>query len=149
THKWSSLPSVSTIGKLRLQRVGSKLRFLVSEGDMREFTQLDEVEFGTAEVRYVQFGGNTGGALCGLDIRLLDVTVQAEGMPGLDREGRGVGNGVSNGGATAAGREQGVAGRGSRRWIAARRVGRCGLVVLHASPWFRGGDCRRSSGGAE
>src|SRR5439155_25470776 len=52
-HKWSALPSVSPSGKLRLQRVGSKVRCLVAEGDNPEFALVDEGDICAAEGRYV------------------------------------------------------------------------------------------------
>jgi serine/threonine protein kinase len=84
THKVKMMPATSAAGKLRLKRVGSKLRYLVADGLDAEFIQLDEVEFGTADVRPIQVGGNTGNADAGLDFRLLSFTVHAEeDLPGL------------------------------------------------------------------
>ncbi len=77
-HHVQTLPSTEAIGKLRLQRVGSRLRFLVADGNHSDFVQVDEVEFSPEDVRYVQFGGNTGGSASGLDLRLLDFTLRAE-----------------------------------------------------------------------
>ncbi len=76
--KLKTLPSRSAVGKLRLQRVGSRLRFLVADGNQLDFVLVDEVEFSGEDVRYVQFGGNTGGSKSGLDLRLLDFTLRAE-----------------------------------------------------------------------
>ncbi len=73
-----TLPSTATTGKLRLQRVGSRLRFLVADGNQLDFVLVDEVEFSSEDVRFVQIGGNTGGSKSGLDLRLLDFTLRAE-----------------------------------------------------------------------
>jgi len=83
THKVESSVSTALVGKLRLQREGSRVRFLVAEGDNPAFILVDEVEFGTANVRLIQVGGSTGNSTSRLDVRLLDFTVRAEELPGL------------------------------------------------------------------
>jgi hypothetical protein len=82
-HKVTTRPSTASAGRLRLRRVGSKLHFLLSEENRPEFEQVDEVEFGTADLRWLQFGGDAGGSESGLDLRLLDLSVAAEDLPGL------------------------------------------------------------------
>ena len=82
-HKIATRPSTASAGKLRLHRAGSKLRFLVTEENRPEFDTVDEVEFGTADVRWLQIAGDAGGSESGLDLRLLDLSVAAEDLPGL------------------------------------------------------------------
>jgi hypothetical protein len=82
-HRVKTVPSTSPAGKLRLRRTGSLVQFLTAEGDDPEFRRVDETEFGTADLCYLQFGGNTGGSRAGLDLRLLDFTVRAEELPGV------------------------------------------------------------------
>lgn len=76
-HNYKAIPSRAAVGKLRLQRVGSKVRFLIADGGHENFVPVDEVEFSTKDVCYVQLGGNTGGSPSGLDLRLLDFTLRA------------------------------------------------------------------------
>src|SRR5262249_47310306 len=84
THELKLMPSTSTTGKLRLKRVGSRLRYLVADGLDAPFVQMTEVEFGIADVLLIQVGGNTGDADAWLDFRMLSLTVQAEeDLPGL------------------------------------------------------------------
>jgi serine/threonine protein kinase len=84
THQVKTMPSVSAEGRLRLQRVGSRLHYLVADGPDAPFVELAEVEFGRGEVRPLQVGGNAGGSEAGLDFRLLSFTVTTEqDLPGL------------------------------------------------------------------
>src|SRR5262249_56173119 len=54
------------------------------EGDRADFVPVGgEVEFGAADVAFLQFGGNAGESEAGLDLRLLDLTVRAEKLPAL------------------------------------------------------------------
>jgi serine/threonine protein kinase len=82
SHRTKERPSTSATGKLRLRRVGSRMLFFVADGLDAEFVQLNEVEFGTADVRPIQVGGNSGRSNAGLDFRLLNFTVRAADMPG-------------------------------------------------------------------
>jgi hypothetical protein len=109
THSVKTRPATAAAGKLRLQRVGPVLRFLVADGAEGEFILVDEVEFGTADVRPVQVGGNAGKSQAGLDARLLDFSVRAEDLPGL---------------ADAALATDGPAGKG---WLAAAAI--IGLLI--------------------
>jgi serine/threonine protein kinase/WD40 repeat protein/ribosomal protein L37AE/L43A len=83
THRVRPFPTDATSGKLRLKRVGPVVRYLVAEGTRPDFVQLDEVEVGTDDIRYIRFGGHTGGSESGLDLRLLDFTVEAEQLSGI------------------------------------------------------------------
>jgi hypothetical protein len=84
THQLKMMPSTSTTGKLRLKRVGSRLRYLVADGPDAPFVQVNEVEFGTTDVLVIQVGGSTGDSDAGLDFRMLSLTVQSEeDLPGL------------------------------------------------------------------
>jgi hypothetical protein len=83
THKVKQTPSTASAGKLRLQRTGSKVRFLVAEGDQREFTLVDELDFDDADLQFIQIGGNSGWSESSLELRLLDFTLAAEDLPGL------------------------------------------------------------------
>jgi hypothetical protein len=78
-----TLPSASPRGKLRLQRLGAMVHFLVAEGDHAEFIELDQMEVSTTDVQTVHLFGGAGNSESGLDLRLLDFTVHAEALPGL------------------------------------------------------------------
>jgi hypothetical protein len=83
THQYKSVPSVSPAGKVRLQRVGPVIRYLVADGTDADFVQMDEQEFGTGDVVNMQVGGDAGGSESALDARLLSFSVHAAELPGL------------------------------------------------------------------
>jgi predicted RNA-binding Zn-ribbon protein involved in translation (DUF1610 family) len=77
-------------GKLRIKRVGATVRFLIADGDSVDFVpifqddnQRIDTEIGTADIRYFQVGGDAGDSESALDLRLLDLMVEAEDLPGL------------------------------------------------------------------
>jgi hypothetical protein len=82
-HQYKSMPSANPAGKVRLQRVGRAIRYLVADGTDADFVQMDEQEFGTGDVAHVQVGGDAGGSEAGLDARLLSFSVHAAELPGL------------------------------------------------------------------
>jgi predicted Zn finger-like uncharacterized protein len=89
-HYVRTKPSKASIGKLRVQRAGSMVRFLYSDGEKADFAPIYqdnkkclEIEFGAGEIRYFQIGGDAGDSEAALDARLLDLTVEAEELPGL------------------------------------------------------------------
>ncbi|HEY7423475.1 MAG TPA: DUF1583 domain-containing protein, partial [Gemmataceae bacterium] len=77
-HPVKTLPSKAAAGKLRLQRVGSRIRFLVAEEGQSDFVLIDDVEFSAEDIHLFKFEGNTGGARSSLDCRLLDFVLRAE-----------------------------------------------------------------------
>jgi WD40 repeat protein len=81
-HQVKSFPATASACKLRLKRVGPVVHYLVAEGDSEQFTDLHQIDIGTDDVHCIQIGGHTGGSQSGLDMRLLDFTVQAEELPG-------------------------------------------------------------------
>jgi hypothetical protein len=86
-HQVKTLPSSSPEGKLRLERVGPTLRYLVADGPDAPFVPIEEVELGTADLCYVRVEGNAGGSEAALDARVLDFSVRAAGLPGLPDAG--------------------------------------------------------------
>jgi serine/threonine protein kinase len=107
-HKTKTLPSTATTGKLRIRRVGSKVSFLVVEGDRPDFALVDELEFDKADIRFVETGGSTGRAKCGLNILLLDLTIRAEALPGLAEANADVPSAIAPGTATKGGLAAGL-----------------------------------------
>ena len=66
------------------------VRFLIAEGDGVDFVPIFQddqkridTHIGTADIRYFQVGGDSGASEAELDLRLLDLTVEAEDLPGL------------------------------------------------------------------
>jgi hypothetical protein len=83
THDIKSLPSTATAGKLRLTRCGAQVHCYVSEGHKPEFVQVAKIDFGTADIGMISVCGSTGESESGLEVRLLDLSVRAESLPGL------------------------------------------------------------------
>jgi hypothetical protein len=89
-HDTKTRPSKAPTGKLRVQRVGTVIRFLFADGDSPNFVPIlqnsknrIDREFGHGDIRYFQIGGDAGNSEAELDLRLLDLTVEAEELPGL------------------------------------------------------------------
>lgn len=83
-------PAKANTGKLRVKRVGSRVSFYVADGDAdfvpiyvdAKAKKLD-TDWGGDEIRYFQIGGDAGDSEAALDLRILDLTVHAEELPGL------------------------------------------------------------------
>jgi serine protease Do len=89
THHLKSLPATATAGKLRMEREGALLRCRVSEGKNAEFVTVAEIDIGRADMNGIKVGGSTDRSESGLDLRLVDLTVRAEVLPGLSDVGLG------------------------------------------------------------
>jgi hypothetical protein len=70
-------------GTLRLVRTGATVHFLVAEGDSQEFREIYEEEFGTEDMQTARIAAITGGSSQAVDILWKNLTVRAEGLPGL------------------------------------------------------------------
>jgi predicted RNA-binding Zn-ribbon protein involved in translation (DUF1610 family) len=83
-------PAKGNTGKLRVKRVGAMLSCFVADGDA-DFVPIYvdgkakkmDFDFGADEIRYFQIGGDAGDSEAALDLRILDLTVHAEELPGL------------------------------------------------------------------
>lgn len=71
-------PAVATSGKLRLARTGSTLKYLVTEAPGDEFVEIRAVEFGSKNLRSVDFAVQTGGSLQGIDVVLTGLDIHTE-----------------------------------------------------------------------
>ena len=75
--------------RLRLVRVGSKVRFLVADGAGNDFREIKQQEFGTDDIADVRFvvadSGSPGNAV---DARLVDLKIRASKLAGPRRRGR-------------------------------------------------------------
>jgi DNA-directed RNA polymerase subunit RPC12/RpoP len=98
-----TLPSTSPVGRLRLERVGPVLRYLVADGPDGPFVTIEELDLGTAELRYVRVEGDAGRSQTGLDARLVEFSVRAAGLPGLPDDRAGAGGLLAGRGWLAAG----------------------------------------------
>lgn len=86
-------PSKANHGILQVQRMGNMARFFVAEGGSTDFLPIYqdrksakkevEVEFGSGDIRYFQVGGDAGDSQAAVDVRLLELTVGADELPGL------------------------------------------------------------------
>jgi serine/threonine protein kinase/predicted RNA-binding Zn-ribbon protein involved in translation (DUF1610 family) len=74
--KW--VRSTANAGKLRLQRVGSRLRFFVADQGQSDFVLVDDVEFSNEDIELFKFEASAGGSKSGLDCRLLDFTLRVD-----------------------------------------------------------------------
>jgi hypothetical protein len=91
-HHIRERPAKSEKGKLRIKRTGAMVSFYFAEGDGADFLPIyqdakakkTDVEFGAGEIRYFQIGGDAGDSEAALDLRLLDLTVHAEALPGYE-----------------------------------------------------------------
>ncbi len=75
-------PAKSQSGKLRMERVGSKVTTSFADGP-RPFRVLRTVELGPEDLTLVRLGADTGVSDHALEILLEDVTIRAEALPGL------------------------------------------------------------------
>jgi hypothetical protein len=71
-------------GKLRLTRKGPIVTFSIAEGEGDEFSELQQVEFGTEDLAMVRVAADTGNSATPVEGRLQSLAVQAESLPLLD-----------------------------------------------------------------
>jgi len=90
---WKTFPATATTGKLRLQRVGATLHFLVSEGTEESFHELAQKEF-VGDDCIVRFVANPGGKST-VDVRLVELRVRAERLPAVVARRRSRGWGIT------------------------------------------------------
>lgn len=86
TDRWErSFPTDSRTGKLRVARQGSKLCFLVADGDSDDFRLLHRTDCNTTDIRAVRavVDVQTAAAPYPVDVRWIDLTIRAEELPGL------------------------------------------------------------------
>jgi hypothetical protein len=86
-HRVRTMPATAPVGKLRLERAGPVLRYLVADGADAPFVAIEELELGAADLCYVRVEGNAGGSQAALDARVLDFSVRAASLPGLPDPG--------------------------------------------------------------
>jgi DNA-directed RNA polymerase subunit RPC12/RpoP len=84
TDELRTFPSTgAATGRLRLVRTGSVLAHSAAEGTANEFLFLRQHPFGADDVKAVRVGGYTGGPNAALEVRVTDLRVRADSMPGM------------------------------------------------------------------
>jgi hypothetical protein len=86
-HRVKSIPSTSPSGRLRLTRVGPILHYLIADGPDALFMEMEQIDMGTADLRFIRVEGDRGRSEVRLDARFLDFSVQADDLPGLPTAG--------------------------------------------------------------
>jgi hypothetical protein len=76
-------PAQSRSGKIRLERTGSMVTASYAEGKA-PFRVIRTVELGPEDLTMVRVGAETGVSDHSIEIRLEDLTIRAEGLPGLE-----------------------------------------------------------------
>jgi hypothetical protein len=74
-------PTSAKSGKLRLQRTGETLHYLIAEGAGEDFRELRETPFGTADLTTVRFVADPGGSRSKLDVLIQDVRFHTGELP--------------------------------------------------------------------
>lgn len=90
THDLEFFPTRATVGKACLRRTGASLHYLVTEEKNGAWRELRQADFGTEDVGFVEIGGVTGGAACGLDLRIVQVSFTADSLPLKGESKKGV-----------------------------------------------------------
>jgi hypothetical protein len=75
-------PTRASSGRLRVMRIGSMLSFFAAEGPTAPFRFLCRYPFGTEDLRTVGITGSTRGAKGALDVRITDLRIRGESLPG-------------------------------------------------------------------
>jgi hypothetical protein len=75
-------PAQSRSGKIRLERAGSMVTASYAEGK-EPFRVIRRVELGPEDLTMVRVGAETGVSDHSIEIRLEDLTIRAEGLPGF------------------------------------------------------------------
>jgi WD40 repeat protein len=75
-------PTKAKAGRLRLVRTGSLLSYYTAEGSNSEFTFLQQYPFGAEDLKDVRLMVAPGGPKAALDVRVTDLRIRAEALPG-------------------------------------------------------------------
>jgi hypothetical protein len=78
--KTSSVPAKAATGRLRIERTGKDLVYLLADGDGKDFARVGAGPFSTDDVVEVRLVATTGGTKAGLDVRFHDIEIRAESM---------------------------------------------------------------------
>jgi Protein of unknown function (DUF1583) len=88
-------PAESRSGKLRMERMGSKVTTSFADGKS-PFRALRTVELGTEDITLVRLAAETGVSDHAVEILLEDLTIRAEALPGLRVPARAIGGSSSD-----------------------------------------------------
>jgi hypothetical protein len=75
-------PTTAAVGRLRLLRSGANLYYLTSTGVGGDFDFRGKARFGTEDLAQIQIKAATGGPRAALDVRVTDLLVRADAIPG-------------------------------------------------------------------
>jgi serine/threonine-protein kinase len=75
-------PTRASSGRLRMARIGSMLSFFAAEGPTAPFRFLCRYSVGTEDLRTVGISGSTRGTKGALDVRITDLRIRGESLPG-------------------------------------------------------------------
>ena len=79
-----AVPSTARVGRLRLQRVGDALRFLIASDTSGEtFQELHQCDFGRDDLERAYLTVLTSRAPRAVEVRWLELQIRADGLPGL------------------------------------------------------------------
>lgn len=80
-HKGSLFPTKARSGKLRLERHGELLHYLVADGKGDSFRELSQEQFGTDDIKSMRIMADPGGGRGKLEVLLKDVRFESEELP--------------------------------------------------------------------
>lgn len=75
-------PATARRGRLRISRQADSLSFLVAEDRSEEFQQLHSAVAFTGDLMGLRISANTSGATSALTVRLVDLQIRADALPG-------------------------------------------------------------------
>lgn len=76
-----SVPCTATIGRLRLQRTGTILRYAWAEGiEGGTFQEVHAEDFGADELRTVKLNATTGRQVAAVDVRFIELRIRSQEM---------------------------------------------------------------------
>jgi hypothetical protein len=84
-HRREPFPGAPQAGRLQLVRKGSVLSFRAAQGQSTDYKEYFQDEFGTGDLSTIRFAASPGGKASAFDVRLLELQVRAEKLPGSPR----------------------------------------------------------------
>lgn len=78
------VPAQKREGKLRLARTGTKLNYLVAEGDDLEFRELKSIDFGPDAITLIQLQAVTDGAAKNVEMYWRSISIRADKLTRVD-----------------------------------------------------------------
>jgi hypothetical protein len=76
-HGATPVPTNISFGRLRLARKDATLTYAVAEGASRDFQEIYQTEWSSADVETIRFAADTGGSPTSVDVRLREIAIHA------------------------------------------------------------------------